>query len=259
MKIATWNVNSIRQRQALVEKWLKSHKPDVLMLQEIKCETDQFPKECFESLGYSCAVVGQKSYNGVATLIRGSYDITCTTLPGFAHPAGHDAARYIEIRIRHMILGNLYLPNGNSGGEAGYAIKLAFCEALISHAHQLLTEETDFILAGDYNICPSEDDYATDALSPHDALIRPQSRAAWHQLRWLGLTDALRALHPTGAFYTFWDYQNRAWERNSGLRIDHMLLSPRLAERLIYADPDISERAMERPSDHVPFVIHLKE
>ena len=259
MKIATWNVNSIRQRQTRLREWLEQHQPDVFMLQEIKCETDQFPKKNFESLGYHCVVVGQKSYNGVATLIRSPFDVTCTALPDATPPeGGPPAARYVEIRAHHMILGNLYLPNGNSGGEAGYALKLAFCEALITRAREFLAAETDFILAGDYNICPSEDDFAQGALLPNDALIRPQSLSAWHRLVWLGLTDALRALHPTGAFYTFWDYQSRAWERDCGLRIDHMLLSPRLAERLSYAEPDSAERGMERPSDHVPVTAHFK-
>ncbi|MGD7070069.1 exodeoxyribonuclease III [Acetobacter sp. AAB5] len=255
MKLATWNVNSVRQRLDLVLDWLKREQPDVLMLQEIKCETDLFPKAAFEDAGYGCAVVGQKSYNGVATLVRGDFSVTTDHLPGFSDPA----ARYVEVRTQHIVLGNLYLPNGNSGGEQGYATKLEFLNALTARARLLLAEETDFVLAGDYNICPAPIDCAPGALGPEDALVRPQSRAAYRRLLWLGLTDALRAVHPTGAAYTFWDYQARAWERDCGLRIDHMLLSPRLAERLQTAEPDKNERAMQRPSDHVPFIVTLKD
>ncbi|QEO17355.1 exodeoxyribonuclease III [Acetobacter vaccinii] len=253
MKIATWNVNSVRQRQQLVADWLERVRPDVLMMQEIKCETAQFPADVFEALGYASVAVGQKSYNGVATLVRGPFETTTTTLPGFTDPA----ARYVEVRTQGLVLGNLYLPNGNSGGEAGYATKLEFLDALTARAQSLLATDTDFVLAGDYNICPTAEDCAPGALGPEDALVRPQSRAAWRRLVWLGLTDALRALHPTGTAYTFWDYQARAWDRDNGLRIDHMLLSPRVAQRLTQATPDRAERAMERPSDHVPLIVTL--
>ncbi|WP_338332294.1 exodeoxyribonuclease III [Acetobacter sp. LMG 32666] len=253
MKIATWNINSVRLRQDLVLDWLTREQPDVLMLQEIKCDTPLFPAAVFEQAGYGCAVVGQKSYNGVATLVRGAFEVTTEHLPGFTDPA----ARYVEVRTQNLVLGNLYLPNGNSGAEQGYATKLAFLDALTARAQGFLDRDTDFVLAGDYNICPTPEDCAPGALGPDDALVRPQSRAAWRRLCWLGLTDALRALHPTGAAYTFWDYQAGAWPRNNGLRIDHMLLSPRVAERLQTARPDRDERGMERPSDHVPLIVTL--
>lgn len=255
MKIASWNVNSVRQRQDLILDWLKRHTPDVLMMQEIKCEAEQFPAELFCEAGYDSTVVGQKSYNGVATLVRGAFETTTDHLPGFENPA----ARYVEVRTQGVTLGNLYLPNGNSGGEEGYATKLAFFDALTHRAQGFLNTETDFILAGDYNVCPTAVDYAPGALGPDDALVRPESRAAWRRLVWLGLTDALRAVHPNGAAYTFWDYQAGAWQRDCGLRIDHALLSPRVAERLLEAWPDKDERAMERPSDHVPLVVTLKD
>ncbi|MBS1016524.1 exodeoxyribonuclease III [Acetobacter persici] len=255
MKIASWNVNSVRQRQDLILDWLKRTAPDVLMMQEIKCETAQFPAEIFREAGYECAVVGQKSYNGVATLVRGAFETTSDHLPGFENPA----ARYVEVRTQGVTLGNLYLPNGNSGGEDGYATKLAFFEALAHRAQSFLHADTDFVLAGDYNVCPTPEDCAPGALGPDDALVRPESRAAWRRLVWLGLTDALRAVHPTGTAYTFWDYQAGAWQRDSGLRIDHALLSPRIAERLLDAHPDKEERAMERPSDHVPLIVTLKD
>nr|WP_279183857.1 exodeoxyribonuclease III [Acetobacter syzygii] len=255
MKIATWNVNSVRLRQDLVLDWLAREQPDVLMMQEIKCETTAFPAAAFEQAGYGCAIVGQKSYNGVATLVRGEFETTTLTLPSFTDPA----ARYVEVRTQGLVLGNLYLPNGNSGGEQGYATKLEFLAALTARAQGFLLQDTDFVLAGDYNICPTPEDCAPGALGPDDALVRPQSRAAWRQLRWLGLTDALRALHPHGAAYTFWDYQAGAWPRDCGLRIDHMLLSPRVAERLQTARPDRDERGMERPSDHVPLIVTLDD
>ncbi|MFS8369180.1 exodeoxyribonuclease III [Acetobacter indonesiensis] len=255
MKIATWNVNSVRQRQHLILDWLERQQPDVLMMQEIKCETDQFPADAFKEAGYDCAVVGQKSYNGVATLVKGGFEVTSDHLPGFDHPV----ARYVEVRTQKLTLGNLYLPNGNSGGEEGYATKLAFFDALTARAQQFLQTDTDFILAGDYNVCPTPEDCAPGALGPDDALVRPQSRAAYRRMLWLGLTDALRALHPSGTAYTFWDYQAGAWPRDSGLRIDHALLSPRVAERLETAWPDKAERALERPSDHVPLVVTLRD
>ncbi|MBS1002323.1 exodeoxyribonuclease III [Acetobacter thailandicus] len=256
MKFASWNVNSVRLRQNLIADWLERHDPDVLMMQEIKCETAAFPTDFFKERGYASAVVGQKSYNGVATLVKADRtEIVTDHLPGFDNPA----ARYVEIRTQGLVFGNLYLPNGNSGGEEGYATKLAFFEALTARAEHYLREETDFIFAGDYNVCPAAGDCAPGALAPDDALVRPQTRAAFRRLIWLGLTDALRALHPTETLYTFWDYQAGAWQRNSGIRIDHALLSPRVAERLVSVFPDKDERAMERPSDHVPLLVTLRD
>ncbi|OUJ01323.1 exodeoxyribonuclease III [Acetobacter cibinongensis] len=255
MKLATWNVNSVRQRQHLILDWLERHKPDVLMMQEIKCEAAQFPAQAFADAGYECAVVGQKSYNGVATLVRGAFEVCTDHLPGFDNPA----ARYVEIRTQGLTLGNLYLPNGNSGGAEGYATKLAFFDALAARARELLRTDTNFIFAGDYNVCPKPEDCAPGALGPDDALVRPETRAAYNRLLWLGLTDALRALQPSGKAYTFWDYQAGAWDRDSGLRIDHALLSPAVAERLLTATPDKAERACERPSDHVPLIITVQD
>ncbi|MHC0614833.1 exodeoxyribonuclease III [Komagataeibacter oboediens] len=257
MKFATWNVNSIRQRQDHVLDYLAREQPDVLALQEIKCQTEVFPVEVFKTAGYDSIVVGQKSYNGVAILTRHAHDITHTALPGWeTDPA---QARYVEIRSCGLVFGNLYLPNGNSGGSAGYDSKLAFMEALALHAHGMLQAGQDFVLLGDYNVCPTDEDCAPGALSPDDALVRPQSRAAFRRLLWLGLTDALRALHPVGRFYTFWDYQAAAWQRDSGLRIDHALLSPRVAERLLTALPARDERGKPQPSDHVPMVVTLAD
>ncbi|CAP56171.1 exodeoxyribonuclease III [Gluconacetobacter diazotrophicus] len=255
MKIASWNVNSVRQRQAHVLDWLEREKPDLLGLQEIKCEDASFPAEAFRAAGYDCVVVGQKSYNGVAILSRLPFSVTARALPFLDGEALQ--ARYVEIEAGGLTFGNLYLPNGNSGGSAGYEAKLAFMEALALHARALLEAGRDFVLAGDYNVCPTDEDCAPGALPPTDALVRPESRAAFRRLIWLGLTDALRALHPHGRYYTFWDYQAGAWPRDCGLRIDHALLSPRIAERLDSAQPDRDERGRAQPSDHVPLVITL--
>ncbi len=254
MKFATWNVNSIRSRETHVRRWLEQHQPDALLLQEIKCENHAFPAEGFAALGYRSVVVGQKSYNGVAILVRGEAETVRTVLPGLPPDA---QARYVEIRLQGITLGNLYLPNGNSGGEAGYRAKLEWMDALIAHARAMLADETDFVLAGDYNVCPTDEDASPGILAADDALMRPETRSRYRALLWLGLTDALRALQPAGRVYTFWDYQGGCWPRDRGLRIDHALLSPRLAERLQAAEPDRRERDAPQPSDHVPLLVSL--
>jgi exodeoxyribonuclease-3 len=166
-------------------------------------------------------------------------------------------SRYIEVRFENLTIGNLYLPNGNSGGDAGYAYKLEWMHCLRAHAESLIEGDQDFILAGDYNVCPTDADYAKGALQANDALLRPETRSAFNALIWTGLTDALRALHPAETMYTFWDYQAGAWDRNTGLRIDHALLSPRIAERLTAVTISKSERAKTQPSDHVPVTVEI--
>ncbi|WP_428393588.1 exodeoxyribonuclease III [Lichenicoccus sp.] len=256
MKLATWNVNSIRSRETHVAAWLQRQQPDALLLQEIKCETTAFPAARFKELGYHAVIVGQKSYNGVAILTRHPTTTRRTALPGLPPDT---PARYVEIALPNLVLGNLYLPNGNSGGETGYQAKLDWMAALVAHARDMLATETDFVLAGDYNVCPTDEDYASGALGASDALIRPQSRGLWRALLWLGLTDAQRQVQPTGRAYTFWDYQAGCWPRDRGLRIDHALLSPRIAERLLDTAPDRQERDAPQPSDHVPLVITLND
>ncbi len=255
MKLATWNVNSIRQREGHVARWLERVQPDVLFLQEIKCEAHAFPAATFAALGYQAEVVGQKAYNGVAALSRIPFTATHRALPGL--PAEDAQSRYIEIEAEDATLIGIYLPNGNSGGDAGYAYKLAWMDALRARAAELLAADRPLAILGDYNVCPTDADYAPGALSPGDALIRPESRAALRSLVWLGLTDAIRALHPTGPVYTFWDYQAGAWPRDMGLRIDHALLSADLAERLASAAPHRLERDQPQPSDHVPVVVEF--
>ena len=255
MQVATWNVNSIRSREGHVRRWLEAHRPELLFLQEIKCEEPGFPAMSFEALGYRAAVVGQKAYNGVAVLGRVPFEVTHRQLPGMG---SEDAqARYIEVQAEGIAFAGIYLPNGNSGGEAGFAYKLRWMEALRARAAELLEADTPLLIAGDFNVCPTDDDYAPGALAPTDALVRPESRARFRSLIWLGLTDAVRALHPEGPIYTFWDYQAGAWPRDLGLRIDHVLLSPDLAERLVEAMPDRRERGEDKASDHVPVVVEF--
>jgi exodeoxyribonuclease-3 len=254
MRIATWNVNGIRAREQNVLRWLERENPDFLLLQEIKCEEPAFPKS-FAAAGWNAALTGQKGFNGVAILSRAPLNVSHPALPG--RPADDSHARYIEIDVHGLRIGNLYLPNGNSGGDAGYEYKLRWMDALFAHANELLANDTPLILAGDYNVCPEDIDYAPGTLPPDDALLRPPSRARFWQLIWSGLTDALRAIKPTGKAYTFWDYQAGAWPKDRGLRIDHALLSPTVAERLTAATPQRNERGEDTPSDHVPLMIEL--
>ncbi len=256
MKLATWNVNSVRIREPHVCRYLQRAEPDVLLLQEIKCEQAAFPAAAFERLGYRSVVAGQKSYNGVAILSRLPMELDHVALPGL--PEDDAQARYLEVTVAGISLGNLYLPNGNSGGDAGYAYKLAWMDRLAERAETLLRSDTPFVLAGDYNVCPADIDYAAGTLSPSDALVRPETRSRFRQLTWLGLTDAVRVTQPTGPAYTFWDYQAGAWQRDRGLRIDHAMLSPTLADRLVAAAPDRSLRGEDQPSDHVPVLVELE-
>jgi exodeoxyribonuclease-3 len=254
-KITTWNVNSVRTRESHVAAFLEREQPDLLLLQEIKCEEHQFPALTFANLGYQSVIVGQKSYNGVAILHRAPVEVTLRKLPGMTEADAH--SRYVEVDLGGLVVGNLYLPNGNSGGEAGYAYKLEWMACLRAHAAALLEADRDFILAGDYNVAPTDADFAPRALPAGDALIRPETRSAFNALIWTGLTDAMRALHPTETLYTFWDYQAGAWDRNVGLRIDHHLLSPRPAERLQSVTIHKQERAQTQPSDHVPVSVNI--
>jgi exodeoxyribonuclease-3 len=255
MKLATWNVNSIRQREGHVARWLARVQPDLLFVQEIKCEAAAFPAARFAELGYTSEAVGQKAYNGVAVLSRAPFEVVRRALPGL--PEGDAQARYIEVRAAGMTLIGIYLPNGNSGGEAGYAYKLAWMEALRARAAALLEADEPVAILGDFNVCPTDADLSPGALPPTDALVRPETRKEFRALLWLGLTDAIRALHPRERLWTFWDYQAACWPRDVGLRIDHALLSPTLAERLTAAIPDRRERGEDSPSDHVPVLVEV--
>ena len=255
MKLATWNINSIRQRERHVCRWLEKVQPDLLMLQETKCEVEAFPGLNFRGLGYTAEAVGQKAYNGVAVLSRIPFRVTQRRLPGLT--VEDSQARYIEVEADGLTVAGIYLPNGNSGGDQGLAYKLGWMERLADRAAALLEQNTPLAMMGDFNVCPGDDDFAPGTLPPSDALLRPESRSRFRRLLWLGMTDAIRAVHPHGPVYTFWDYQAGAWQRDLGLRIDHILLSPTLAERLTLAEPHRAERGEPQPSDHVPVVAEL--
>jgi exodeoxyribonuclease-3 len=261
MRIATWNVNSVNARLETVLAWFKSADPDVACLQEIKCIDEKFPAEAFESLGYNVAVHGQKAYNGVAMLSKYPLEDVRRGLPIFEGLGeGDDHARYIEAVAAAPIpvrIGGLYLPNGNPIGTEKFTYKLAWMERLHRHAQTLLTLEEPFVLCGDYNVIPEPEDADHPEGWLGDALFQPESRAAFRALKWLGLTEAHSAVGADPHAYTFWDYQAGAWQRNHGIRIDHALLSPQAADRLVFSEIHRDVRAMEKPSDHVPLVVTL--
>lgn len=259
MKIASWNVNSINARLATVLAWLDAAKPDVACLQEIKCEAEKLPREELEARGYAVAVVGQKSYNGVALLSKPPIEeIAQTALPGDPDDA---QARYVEVVVRGargpVRVASLYLPNGNPVESDKYPYKLAWLERLRRHTQGLLALEEPLALAGDYNVIPRPQDCHDPAAWAGDALFRPESRAGLRALIWLGLTDAFEAVDGRGGQYTFWDYQAGAWAKDHGIRIDHILLSPQAADRLGKVAIARTARAMDKPSDHVPIMAEL--
>jgi exodeoxyribonuclease-3 len=250
MKIATWNVNSIKARLGHVLAWLKMAAPDVLLLQEIKCQTGDFPTAPFLGIGYSATVHGQKAYNGVAILARLAIEEPRTGLPGSDHD---EQARYVEATVAGVRVASLYLPNGNPIGTDKFRYKLDWMERLRQHAESLLDGDRLVVLGGDYNVCPTDLDVCDPAAFAGDALCQLQSRAAFRALLHLGLTDAFRARHPDEPHrYSFWDYQNRAWQRDQGLRIDHLLLNANATDRLQRCDIDRTPRGLEKASDHVP-------
>jgi exodeoxyribonuclease-3 len=253
MRIATWNVNSVRLRLGHLLGWLQATRPDIVCLQELKCVDEAFPAADIEALGYNVAVHGQKGFNGVAILSRRPLEDVSRGLPG------DDAdlqARYIEAAVSvpagALRVASIYLPNGNPAPGDKYDYKLAWMARLEAHASRLLALEEPLVLAGDFNVIPEPRDAARPEAWTQDALFLPQSRAAFRRLTHLGLVDALRATTDTGNLYTFWDYQAGAWQRNDGIRIDHLLLSPQAADRLRAIAIDKDMRAGEKPSDHVP-------
>ena len=258
MKIAAWNVNSVKARLDAALAWLKVANPDVVALQEIKCLDENFPAEAFEALGYNCAVHGQKSYNGVAILSKFPLEDVTPRLPG---GDGDDHARYLEALVSGsrgvLRVGCLYAPNGNPLGTEKFPYKLAWLERLHAHAKELLRNEEPVALLGDYNIIPEEFDCYDPKAWLGDALFQPESRAALRKIEYLGFTDAFRARHAEPGQYTFWDYQAGSWRKNHGIRIDHILLSPQAADRLGACGIDREVRDGEKPSDHVPIWAEL--
>ena len=253
MRIATWNINGVKARIESLLRWLSEASPDVVCLQEIKTVDEGFPAGPVEDLGYNVAVCGQKGFNGVAILSRHPIEDVQKGLP----PAdGDDQARFISGLIATpegaIRVASAYMPNGNPVGSEKFRYKLAWLQRLESWARDELLREEPLLIGGDYNIIPE----ALDAKYPDnwatDALFQPPARAAFRRLSALGLTDAMRAVHGAGGVYTFWDYQAGAWQRNNGIRIDHLMLSPEAADRLVQAGIDRHVRAWEKPSDHVP-------
>jgi exodeoxyribonuclease-3 len=256
LRLATLNVNSIRKRAPHVRRFLETAQPDLLFLQELKCKTEEFPAQEFTDLGYQCHAVGQHGgRNGVAVLGRIPFKVVSEGLPGEEEDTH---ARYIEVEAASARFAGIYLPNGNSGGAEGYAYKLRWMERLRAIAAERLDSFTPFAILGDFNVCPTDLDFAPGSMPPTDALVRPESRAAYRALVNLGMTDALRSLHPGERLYTYWDY-GPAFDTNRGLRIDHALLSPELAERLETAEIDLGLRAMEQPTDHTAVTITLRQ
>lgn len=255
MRIATWNINGVRARIESTTAWLKDAAPDVLCLQEIKSEDKLFPREAFEDLGYNVATHGQKGFNGVAILSKLPFDEISQRLPG---DKSDEQARFIEAVVSveggAMCIASLYLPNGNPPGSDRFAYKLAWMHRLKNFAERKLRDEEAFVLAGDFNVIPEPEDAKIPKAWLDDALFQPETRQAFRRLLNLGLTDAFRACHGDAGHYTFWDYQGGAWQKNNGIRIDHLLLSPQAADRLVSTNIDKRTRAWEKPSDHVPVI-----
>jgi exodeoxyribonuclease III len=258
LRIATWNVNSVRQRLGHLLAYLKEASPDALCLQELKCQDEAFPRAEVEELGYNVAIHGQKTFNGVAILAKRPFEAT-RGLPG--DPAD-EQARYIEAVLPTdkgvVRLASIYLPNGNPAPGDKYSYKLAFMDRLIAHSRQLLALEEPLVLAGDFNVIPEPRDAADPAQWTSDALFLPPTRAKFREQLALGFTDALRATTDEPGLYTFWDYQAGAWQRNNGIRIDHLLLSPQATDRLRGAGVEKHMRALEKPSDHTPAWVDIR-
>ena len=254
MKIASWNVNSIRARIDHVTAWIKLQQPDVLLLQELKAT--EFPALVFQALGYESVAVTQKSYNGVAVLSRYPMETINTTLAG---DEADSHARYLELTFEGIRMVNIYLPNGNPVGTEKFAYKLAWMDRLLQKMSAWQKEDVPVLVGGDFNVIPEDIDCHKPSSWIRDALFQPEPRSRYRALLDLGYTDAFRFLHPgeVGQF-TFWDYFRQAFEHNRGIRIDHFLLSPKVAERLQSCVIDRGPRAQERPSDHTPIMVELR-
>lgn len=254
--IATWNVNSVKARLPNVLEWLKSAAPDIVLMQEIKCETDAFPALEIGDLGYNLAVLGQKSYNGVALLSKLPIEDVQLGLPGDDSDV---QARYVEATTGGYRVGGLYLPNGNPVASEKYPYKLTWMDRLKARIRDLLATEQPFVLGGDYNVIPAPEDCYDPKAWEEDALYRLETRRKFRELLNLGLTEAYRTLHPSERAYTFWDYQAGAWPLDKGLRIDHFLLSPQAADKVISCTVDREPRGRQKASDHTPVMLTLDE
>lgn len=255
MKVATYNVNGVNGHLAVLLRWLEEYKPDIVCLQEIKAPQEKFPEKVIRDAGYGVIWHGQKSYNGVAILARGSDPVeTHRGLPGDPEDLH---SRYLEATVADLTIGCLYLPNGNPAPGLKFDYKLRWFERLTLRAAELVKRTAPVVLAGDYNVIPTDIDVYKPERWVDDALFRPESRKAYHQLVEQGWTDSVRKLHPKERVYTFWDYFRNAFGRDAGLRIDHLLLNPALAPRLKKAGVDREVRGWEKTSDHAPTWIEL--
>ena len=255
MKIATFNINNVNKRLANLLAWLDEAEPDVVCLQELKAVQAAFPEAALRDLGYSAVWRGQKSWNGVAILARGHEPVlTAVELPGDPEDL---QSRYIEAAVDGVIIASIYLPNGNPRPGPKFEYKLAWFERLIRHAADLLAANVPVVLAGDYNVVPTDLDIYPTTSYRDNALLQPESRAAFQRLIDQGWTDAIRYVHPYCLVYTFWDYMRQRWDRDAGLRLDHLLLSPQASSRLVDAGVDRHVRGCENASDHAPTWIRL--
>ncbi|MCL2473890.1 MAG: exodeoxyribonuclease III [Alphaproteobacteria bacterium] len=255
MKIAAWNVNSIRARLQHVTSWLDAVKPDILLLQEIKCETNDFPVFEFSALGYKSHVFGQKSYNGVAILSLHDISSPVDGLPSFSDDAN---ARYIEAVINNVTIASVYAPNGNPIGSDKFTYKLKWLDAFYKHAQMLRKKETPVIFGGDFNVVPTELDVFDTGYLKDDALYHTDTRKQYHRLINNGYTDIFRALHTDEKAYTFWDYTGGAWAQNRGIRLDYFFLSPPAVDIVKSCTVDSSPRSKDKASDHVPIILEIK-
>ena len=258
MQIATWNINGVKARLETAIAWLNEARPDVACLQEIKSVDENFPRTAFEDAGYNVVTHGQKGFNGVAILSLKPVEVVARRLPG---DEADEQARYLEAVVSgdHTVcrVGCLYLPNGNPVDTDKYPYKLAWMDRLIAHAKVTLALEEPFVLAGDYNVIPQARDAARPENWTEDALFRLETRDKFRELTALGFTDAVRSFDQSDGVYTFWDYQAGAWQKNNGIRIDHMLLSAQATDRAIGCRIDKHVRSWEKPSDHVPVIVEL--
>jgi len=257
LKIATYNVNGIKTRLANLLLWLEKEQPDVACLQELKALHGEFPERMIRDAGYGCVWKGQRSWNGVAILAKGADpEVRHDVLPG---DPKDDHSRYLEAEVFGIVVGCLYLPNGNPQPGPKFDYKLAWFARLQTHARELLAQRVPTVLAGDYNVVPTDQDIYNPASWLDDALLQPESRAAYRELLAQGWIDAIRDRHPEDdTIYTYWDYLRNRWPRNAGLRIDHLLLSPDLRERFVDAGVDREVRGREKASDHAPAWVVLR-
>ncbi len=253
MKIATWNINGVKARLETVKTWLGESAPDIACLQEIKSQAETFPTEIFEDLGYNVALAGQKSFNGVALLSKAPIEDLVDRLPGDEDDA---QARYLEATVVSddiaVRIASIYLPNGNPLGGDKFAYKLAWMDRLIAHANGLRSLDMPVVLAGDYNVIPEPRDAKFPDRWRDDALFQPESRDAFFRLQNIGFTDAVRACHAEDGVYTFWDYQAGAWQKDHGIRIDHLMVNAQAADLIQTVTVERDVRGWEKPSDHVP-------